>query len=235
MTTAHKTDPIPTRRPHRAAELAAAALAIAGCSGEGDPAAPSASASASAPESGPTVTRLCRLTYSRGQIPRRGPVREVDVRTGRPSVRPGHRPGPVRENHIPSVRYVVGCHGSAAQLHHGVEEAQRTAHRRPVGARTRSPKECVSADASACDGLLEALFVGSPLKTSELTAKISTGSTFLGDDVTFFPAPSLPDIVLTPKSGGRQTERSGSEALSAPWQRASSHGSWAQKVSTWSP
>ncbi|WP_369265134.1 hypothetical protein [Streptomyces sp. R35] len=49
----------------------------------------------------------------------------------------------------------------------------------------KPPKGFASAKASPCDGFLEAIYVGAPLKNRELPTKISTGNTIVGDDVTF--------------------------------------------------
>ncbi|MGW2723738.1 hypothetical protein [Streptomyces sp. NPDC001492] len=72
----------------------------------------------------------------------------------------------------------------------------------------KPPKGFASAKASPCDGFLEAIYVGAPLKNRELPTKIDTGDTLLGDTVTF-PTKRVVDYHVFAPSGPRLCDDNG--------------------------
>ncbi|MGI5454412.1 hypothetical protein ACQEWB_14795 [Streptomyces sp. CA-249302] len=88
----------------------------------------------------------------------------------------------------------------------------------------KPPKGFASTTASPCDGFLEAIYVGAPLKSRELPTKISTGNQILGDTVTF-PTKRVVDYHVFAPSGPQLCDDNGvPTASSAPSNPSSGYG-----------
>ncbi|MET8103009.1 hypothetical protein ABZV29_42445 [Streptomyces sp. NPDC005236] len=72
----------------------------------------------------------------------------------------------------------------------------------------KPPKGFASTKASPCDGFLEAIYAGAPLKSRELPTKIDTGNSILGDTVTF-PTKRVVDYHVFAPSGPQLCDDNG--------------------------